>query len=148
MSNKRLKTSYIVIHSSQTTPEQNINAKDLDTMHRKKGLLSCGYHKIICRDGTVEDGRDIEVSGLHVEAKEDISNANSLGICLIGGKSLIGEPDCNFTLAQFKALNSLLKELQSLYSKVLVIGHRDVADTPCPNFEISELGKFVWPPLG
>ena len=68
---------------------------------------------------------------------------NSIGICLIGGKSLTGEPDCNFTLAQFRALNELLVELQSQYDKVLVIGHRDVSDTSCPNFEISELGKFV-----
>ena len=137
MSNKRLKTSYIVVHSSQTTPEENLNARDMEVKHRKEGYLCCGYHKIICRDGAVENGRDIEISGLHVESKEDVSNANSIGICLIGGKSLKGVPDCNFTLAQFKALNGLLKELQSLYNKVLVIGHRDVADTPCPNFEIS-----------
>tara|TARA_B100001996_G_scaffold201803_1_gene154499 strand:+ start:7852 stop:8283 length:432 start_codon:yes stop_codon:yes gene_type:complete len=143
MSNKRLETKYIVVHSSQTTPEENLNAKDIDTIHRKKGFLSCGYHFIILRDGTVEEGRGLEISGLHVEAKEDISNANSIGICLIGGKSLTGEPDCNFTLAQFKALNGLLNDVQSIYNKALVIGHRDMADTPCPNFEISELGKFV-----
>ena len=87
MSNKRLETKYIVVHSSQTTPEENLNARDMDAIHRKKGFFSCGYHKIICRDGTVEDGRDIDISGLHVESKEDVSNANSIGICLIGGKS-------------------------------------------------------------
>jgi len=45
-------------------------------------------------------------------------------------------------LAQFKAVHELLVELQSQYDKVLVIGHRDVTGTTCPNFEISELGKF------
>ena len=44
MSNQRLETKFIVVHSSQTTPEQNISAEDLGAMHRKDGLLSIGYH--------------------------------------------------------------------------------------------------------
>tara|TARA_B100000123_G_scaffold262349_1_gene230341 strand:- start:465 stop:896 length:432 start_codon:yes stop_codon:yes gene_type:complete len=143
MSNKRIKTDFIVVHSSQTTPEQDITARDIEEMHRKDGLLTIGYHKVIKRDGTIEDGRDIDLAGIHVEAKGDVSNANSISICLIGGLSITGEPDCNFTLAQFRALNELLVELQAYYGNVLVIGHRDVSDTSCPNFEISELGKFV-----
>ena len=59
MSNIRLETKFIVVHSSQTTPEQNISAKDIEEMHRKDGLLTIGYHKVIKRDGTIEDGRDI-----------------------------------------------------------------------------------------
>ena len=143
MSNKRLSTKFIVVHSSQTVPVEDLSAKDVDAIHRKDGLLSIGYHKIIKRDGSIEDGRDIDTCGVHVDAKGDISNQNSIGICLIGGKSPNGELDCNYTLAQFAALNGLLVELQSLYDKVKVIGHRDVADTACPNFDISELGKFV-----
>ena len=61
MSNKRLDTKFIVVHSSQTTPEQNLTAKDMEEMHRKDGLFGIGYHKIITRDGTIEDGRDIDV---------------------------------------------------------------------------------------
>tara|TARA_Y100001954_G_C15540032_1_gene468540 strand:+ start:270 stop:701 length:432 start_codon:yes stop_codon:yes gene_type:complete len=142
MSNKRLETKFIVIHSSQTTPEQNLSALDIEIMHRKDGLLSIGYHKIIRRDGLIEDGRDIDTCGVHVEARGDVSNQNSIGICLIGGKSVTGKPDCNFTLPQFIALNGLIVELQSQYAKILLIGHRDVADTSCPNFEISELVKI------
>ena len=142
MSNKRLETKFIVIHSSQTTPEQNLSASDIEIMHRKDGLLSIGYHKIIRRDGLIEDGRDINTCGVHVEARGDVSNQNSIGICLIGGKSVTGKPDCNFTLPQFIALNGLIVELQSQYAKILLIGHRDVADTSCPNFEISELVKI------
>ena len=58
MSNKRIKTDFIVVHSSQTTPEQDITARDIEEMHRKDGLLTIGYHKVIRRDGTIEDGRD------------------------------------------------------------------------------------------
>ncbi len=142
MSNQRLETKFIVVHSSQTTPEEDLSAKDIDTLHRKDGLLQNGYHKIIKRDGTIEEGRDITLCGVHVEELGQVSNRNSIGVCLIGGKNHRGEPDCNFTLAQFKAVHELLVELQSQYDKVLVIGHRDVTGTTCPNFEISELGKF------
>lgn len=143
MSNKRLSTKFIVVHSSQTTPEENLSAKDVDTIHRKDGLLNIGFHKIIKRDGSIENGRDIDTCGVHVETKGDVSNQNSIGVCLIGGKDLKGKLDCNYTLAQFNALNGLLVELQSQYGKVLIVGHRDVADTSCPNFEISELVKIV-----
>ena len=53
MSNQRLETKFIVVHSSQTTPEEDLSAKDIDTLHRKDGLLQNGYHKIIKRDGTI-----------------------------------------------------------------------------------------------
>ena len=139
MSNKRTETKYIVIHSSLTTPLEKLTSRDIDAKHRKEGLLSCGYHKIITREGKIEDGRDITISGLHIEPKDDINNANSIGICLIGGKSTNGEPDCNFTFKQYEALIRLVKELKSKYKQSLVIGHRDVADTPCPNFSIQEL---------
>ena len=82
MSNQRLETDFIVVHSSQTTPEQDIIGKRYRRMHRKDGLLTIGYHKVIKRDGTIEDGRDIDLAGVHVEAKGDVSNANSISICL------------------------------------------------------------------
>ena len=81
MSNKRIKTDFIVVHSSQTTPEQNFTAEDIAAMHRKEGLLNIGFHKIITREGKVEDGRHIDIAGIHVDAKGDVSNANSIGIC-------------------------------------------------------------------
>lgn len=143
MSNKRLETKFIVVHSSQTTPEEDLSAKDIDGLHRKDGLFNIGFHFVIKRDGTVEVGRDIDTCGVHVETKGDVSNQNSIGICLVGGMNLKGQLDCNYTLAQFKSLTELIVELQSKYDKVLVISRRDVTDTSCPNFEISELVKIV-----
>ena len=143
MSNKRMETKFIVVHSSQTTPEENLSAKDIDAQHRKDGLFNIGFHFIIKRNGIIEKGRDVDTCGVHVETKGDVSNQNSIGICLIGGMNLKGQLDCNYTLAQFNSLNRLIVELQSEYDKVLVISRRDVTDTSCPNFEISELGKFV-----
>ena len=54
---KRKETKYIIIHSSETTPSQNLNSKDLNKLHRQKGFLNVKYHFIITRDGEVEKGR-------------------------------------------------------------------------------------------
>ena len=55
MSNIRKETKYIVIHSSETNPTQNYAVKDIDIQHRKEGLLSCAFHKVITRKGEVHD---------------------------------------------------------------------------------------------
>ncbi len=52
----RKATNYIVIHCSQTRPSQNIGAKEIDRWHREIGWLKIGYHKVLRRDGTEENG--------------------------------------------------------------------------------------------
>jgi N-acetylmuramoyl-L-alanine amidase len=139
MSNTRIETKYIVVHSSQTNPTQNLNAKDLDTQHRKEGLFSCKFHKIIKRDGEIQDGRDIMLAGAHVDKNIELSNKNSIGICLIGGHNANGQPECNFTLKQYQSLSTLVSDLESFYKQVEIVGHRDVSDSLCPQFNVKEL---------
>ena len=78
MSNIRKETKYIVVHSSNTNPKQNLDVKDLDKQHRKEGLFSCAFHKIIKRDGSIQDGRDIMIAGAHIETDVNLSNKNSI----------------------------------------------------------------------
>ena len=77
----RKATNYIVLHCSQTRPSQNIGAKEIDRWHREIGWLKIGYHKVLRRDGTEENGRGIDEIGAHVKDY----NHNSIGICLVGG---------------------------------------------------------------
>ena len=136
MSNLRTETKYIVIHSSESSPKENFDVNDIDTQHRKDGLFSCAFHKIIKRDGTVQDGRDMQVAGAHIaDGNLKLSNKNSIGICLVGGKTIDNQPDCNFTFKQYTALVKLIKQKY----KVDVVGHRDVADSVSPHFDVSEL---------
>lgn len=139
MSNTRIDTKYIVVHSSQTTPQENLDVKDLDIQHRKEGLFSCKFHKIIKKDGTVQDGRDIMLAGTHIDKTVKLSNKNSIGICLIGGHNTSGQPDCNFTLKQYQSLSTLVADLESFYKQVEIVGHRDVSDSLCPQFNVKEL---------
>ncbi|AXN54080.1 lysozyme [Pelagibacter phage HTVC109P] len=139
MSNEREQTKYIIIHSTDTLPEKDLSAKDVADQDRKEGWLSCRFHKVITRDGNVEDGRDIKIAGAHIENSEKVTNANSIGICLVGGKGIDDKPDCNFTLKQYNALSELVSELKLEYKKAVIMGYRDVADVLSPHFNIKEL---------
>src|SRR5690606_28081600 len=120
---KRPITDYLVVHCSATRPSQNIGAKDIDRWHRAQGWACLGYHFVLRRDGTVEEGRELEVIGAHVSGH----NTNSVGICLVGGVSEddVNVPENNFTEAQFKALKALLLDLRKTYPKTTILGHRD-----------------------
>tara|TARA_R110002153_G_scaffold234742_2_gene388113 strand:+ start:467 stop:892 length:426 start_codon:yes stop_codon:yes gene_type:complete len=139
MSNIRKETKYIVIHSSETKPSENLNVTDLDTQHRKDGLFSCAFHKVITRDGAVQDGRDIQIAGAHVDSNITLSNKNSIGVCLIGGQALNGQPDCNYTFKQYDSLVKLITELKTEYNQVEIVGHRDVTGSLSPHFDVKEL---------
>ena len=64
---KRKKTNYIIVHSTNTKPNEDLSARDIDERHRKRGLLKIGYHFVIKRDGTIELGRPLcELSLIHI----------------------------------------------------------------------------------
>ena len=78
----------------------------------------------------------INVLGTHNLVK---ACKNSIGICLIGGQSIDGTPDCNFTFKQYGALIELIRDLKKDYKEVTIVGHRDMADSLSPHFNVSEL---------
>ena len=59
----RKTTDYIIIHCSATRPSQDIGFEEINRWHRAKGWLSCGYHRIIRQNGTVEQGRQDDEVG-------------------------------------------------------------------------------------
>ena len=60
----RTSTTHIVIHCADTYEDMDIGAEDIRKWHvEERGWSDIGYHKVIRRDGTVEDGRDLNVSG-------------------------------------------------------------------------------------
>lgn len=135
---EREKTDFIAIHCSATGPKADITAKDIDKWHRAKGWACIGYHYVIRRNGTVEEGRDEKVIGAHVENW----NAVSVGICMVGGVDAndINKAQNNFTKEQFASLKQLLIDLKTRYPKAKIQGHRDFPDVKkaCPSFEVKD----------
>ncbi len=126
----------IVIHHSaspsatwQGTFFNKINADNIRQWHIEKGYGDIGYHFVIDRDGLVQAGRNLELTGAHCRAGQ--RNHKSIGICLSG----------NFqhespTPYQMQALLILVKQLQQKYAitKNMVELHGNVvgASTLCP----------------
>lgn len=112
----------------------DIGAADIRRWHRAKGWLDIGYHFVIRRDGTVETGRNIATPGAHVEG----FNSCSIGICMVGGLDDKGDPENNFTEAQFRSLYHQLQLLQAKFPNASIQGHRDFPKVAkaCPSFDV------------
>ncbi len=125
---KREATDFIVVHCTATPPDMDIGADDIDRWHKERGWLGIGYHSVIRRDGTVEDGRDIDTMGAHVRG----FNATSVGIALVGTE--------DFTGAQFSSLRNLINDILELYPTAKILGHRDFSGVKkiCPGFDVQK----------
>ena len=117
---------FLIIHCSDTPDNQNLNALDIHNMHLGFGWEGIGYHKIIKRNGLVENGRPEFWIGAHTKGL----NNKSLGVCLIGRTK--------FTKKQFLTLEKVLKNWLAKYPKAKIIGHRNAIKTEktCPNFDV------------
>ena len=139
----RLSTDYIAIHCSATGAKADVGAKDIDKWHRAKGWACIGYHYVIRRNGTVEEGREEKTIGAHVEGW----NEKALGICMVGGVNAddITKAENNFTKEQFASLKQLLIDLKVRYPKAKVQGHRDFPNVKkaCPSFSVAEWLKVA-----
>lgn len=116
----------IVVHCSDTSDDEFIGAREIHEMHLSFGWEGIGYHKVILRDGAIENGRPEYWVGAHVKGKNNVS----LGVCLIGQNE--------FTQEQFTSLEELLIKWKKMYKNVQILGHRDIVSTnkTCPNFDV------------
>lgn len=129
------KITHIVVHYSATYADQNLTVKDIDKMHRARGWQMVGYHYVIRRDGVIEQGRPETMVGAHVGGQ----NTGKIGICCIGGLNRATGPNKgvdNRTPAQIESLIKLIRDLLKRYPGAKVVGHRDLAATQCPGFDV------------
>lgn len=127
------KITKIIIHCSATPEGRDYTIADIDRWHKQKGWKGIGYHYVVYRDGSVHSGRNIEEIGAHCTGQ----NANSIGICYIGGLSADGKTAKDTrTSEQKKALRDLVKKLQTKYPNVTIHGHNEFANKACPCFDV------------
>ena len=128
----RQATDAIFVHCSATPPTMDIGRETIEMWHKQQGWLAIGYHFIIKRDGTVEEGRPVNVVGSHVKDW----NSRSVGVCIVGGIDANGKFEANFTQAQMNSLRNKLSDLKSLYPQAEIKAHHDVAPKACPSFDL------------
>jgi hypothetical protein len=131
----------IIVHCAATpkgwrageTTEQKV--AEIRRWHTDKGWADIGYHYVIDEDGTVARGRPVEKAGAHVKNR----NANSIGICLLGGHggSANDSFEDNYTQAQANALRTLIAGLKREYPSIATVsGHNQYAAKACPCFNV------------
>ena len=134
------KINKIIIHCAATPEGKDYTVEQIRQWHttakpKGNGWRDIGYHFVIYRDGSVHAGRPIEQIGAHTSGY----NANSIGICYIGGCAKDGKtPKDTRTEAQRSALVKLVAELRTKFPGATVHGHNEFANKACPSFNVQK----------
>lgn len=126
----------IVVHCAATNPNMDIGAAEIRKWHTDKGWDDIGYHNVIRRNGTLEHGRDLAISGAHAKGY----NQFSIGVCLVGGVDIENNPTDNFTDEQYTTLRGYLDTMLDAFPNSEIVGHRDLpgVSKACPSFDVKE----------
>ncbi len=124
------KITLIVVHCSAVRPDQSSSAAQINTWHLRRGWkLGIGYHYVVRRNGTIEEGRPEWMVGAHCKNH----NEHSIGVCYEGGLNSRGQPEDTRTEAQKAAMRKLLAQLHQRYPGALIVGHHDLnPQKACP----------------
>ena len=129
------KITNIIVHCSATPEGKSFTVADIDRWHRQRGFASIGYHYVVYLDGSIHTGRPIGSVGAHCVGH----NANSIGVCYIGGCTADGKrPKDTRTPDQKQSLLALLRQLRAQFPKAAIHGHRDFAAKACPSFNATK----------
>ena len=128
----RRRINEIIVHCTATPEGRDYTVADIRQMHKAQGWVDIGYHYLIYRDGSIHEGRNVDMVGAHCQGH----NAQSIGVCYVGGVARDGKtPKDTRTQAQKDALIHLLMQLVFLYPDATIHGHRDFAAKACPSFD-------------
>lgn len=123
----------IIIHCSATPEGKDFTVEDIRRWHLARKFADIGYHYVIYRDGSIHKGRAENIAGAHCQGH----NANSIGICYIGGVAKDGKtPKDTRTPQQKTALRQLVNQLKFYYPHATVHGHNEFSSKACPSFNV------------
>lgn len=113
-----------VIHHTATPRGRDVSAAEIREWHKQRGFRDIGYHMVIRLDGSIEHGRAWHDDGAHARGHND-----DLGVALVGTG-----PD--FTPEQLQTLEAVCIFLVRYYPDGEIRGHKDLAATECPGFDV------------
>lgn len=129
----------IIVHCTASREGQPMTVDAIRRMHiKERGWSDIGYHYVVYIDGSIHEGRNVNISGAHCK----YHNTHSIGVVYVGG--LENTPNVPYaklkpkdtrTPAQKAGLLKLLKDLKKLYPKATIHGHCEYANKACPCFD-------------
>ena len=131
----------IIVHCTATPEGRDMTVEQIRRDHKAQGWSDIGYHYVIYRDGTIHEGRDVDIIGAH--CSKGGHNTYSIGVAYVGGVEnrpgipyALQKPKDTRTDAQKFALMSLLVDLKKQYPYAKIYGHRDFdTSKACPSFD-------------
>ena len=127
---ERPSTEMIVIHHAGFPDgDKDSSAEEIHKFHQEvNGWAGIGYHYVIRKDGTIEQGR----KPLAVGAHSYHHNKNSVGIC-VAGNFEVAKPN-HEQMESLKLLTAWLCQKYKLnpLGAGVIVGHRNLNDTDCP----------------
>jgi len=125
----------IILHNSGVSVLQSVET--IHNYHKNtRGYAGIGYHLYVRKDGSIYEGRPLEMVGAHAYG----SNSDSIGICAEGNFNEETMSDI-----QKNALKELVSYLKEKYNISVVQGHKEVCNTSCPgaNYPLDEIKNAV-----
>ena len=127
---ERPSTEVIVVHHAGFPDgDKDSSAEEIHKFHQEvNGWAGIGYHYVIRKDGTIEQGRKLLAVGAHAYQH----NKNSVGICVAGNFDFVKVPAVQ--MDSLKLLTAWLCQKYHLnpLGKGVIVGHRNLNDTACP----------------
>lgn len=124
----------IIVHCTATPEGRDYTVEDIKRDHLKRGFSDIGYHYVIYRDGTIVNGRDVDIIGAH--CSRGGHNQYSIGVCYVGGLAANRKAKDTRTEEQKASLLSLLLDLKKFYPNAQIYGHHDFdKGKECPCFD-------------
>lgn len=113
----------IAVHCTATVAGRPFNVEAIRAMHKAQGWSDIGYHRLLGIKGERWAGRPIEIAGSHIKGH----NANSIGVCYVGGIGADGKAKDTRTPEQLAAMEAELRDLRAKYPNAKIRGHRDMS---------------------
>jgi len=130
----------IIFHCSATEDGKDYTVDQIRRWHTSppRNWRDIGYHYVIYRDGSIHEGRPIDQQGAHTRGE----NADSIGICYIGGVR-DGKATDTMTMHQEIAWLKLVHSLRTVFGPMTIHGHNEFANKACPSFIVKEKYPFL-----
>lgn len=126
------KIDKIIVHCTATIAGREYTVDDIRSWHvQGNGWSDIGYHWVIGLNGEIWAGRPEHKVGAHCSGY----NANSIGVCYVGGLSKNNGASDTRTQKQKQSLRLLLSDLKERYPNAKIHGHRDFSKKACPCFD-------------
>lgn len=145
---------YLVIHCTATPAGREVYADDIRRWHTSpvseggRGWKQVGYTDIIHLDGHVErlvdNNEDALVDPWEITNGVKGYNSVSRHVVYAGGLASDAKTPCDTrTPSQMAAMVAYVRDFHARFPGVKIVGHRELADTECPCFDVAAWLKII-----